>query len=133
MEWNHWDIKCAHSSLNDIDKCSRCLGHEHSGCSTSLATWYCQSLNMLTVRRRHGKKEPPLRTVDEGLYWAVALGQNSRAGERGDKGSLRGMRGGERFYSQVRRLSQVFSYKEKSVGYSTAIAAVGVPGLRVGI
>ena len=54
-------------------------------------------------------------------------------GERGDKGSLRGMRGGERFYSQVRRLSQVFSYKEKSVGYSTAIAAVGVPGLRVGI
>ena len=30
------------------------------------------------VRKRRGKKEPPLRTVDEGLYWAVALGQNSR-------------------------------------------------------
>ena len=30
------------------------------------------------VRKRGGKKEPPLRTVDEGLYWAVALGQNSR-------------------------------------------------------
>ena len=30
------------------------------------------------VRKRRGKKEPPLRTVDEGLYGAVALGQNSR-------------------------------------------------------
>ena len=34
----------------------------------------------LIVRKRRGKKEPPLRTVDEGLYWAVALGQNSRGG-----------------------------------------------------
>ena len=32
----------------------------------------------ITVRKRRGKKEPPLRTVDEGLYWVVALGQNSR-------------------------------------------------------
>ena len=31
-----------------------------------------------TVRKLRRKKEPPLRTVDEGLYWAVALGQNSR-------------------------------------------------------
>ena len=30
------------------------------------------------VRKRRGKKEPPLRTVDEGLYWALALLQNSR-------------------------------------------------------
>ena len=30
------------------------------------------------LEKRRGKKEPPLRTVDEGLYWAVALGQNSR-------------------------------------------------------
>ena len=30
------------------------------------------------VRKYRGKKEPPLRTVDEGLYWAVALGQNFR-------------------------------------------------------
>ena len=37
-------------------------------------------------------------------------------GELGDKGSLQGMRGGERFYRQGRRLSQVFPYKEKSVG-----------------
>ena len=29
------------------------------------------------VRKCRGKKEPPLRTVDEGLYWAVALGKNS--------------------------------------------------------
>ena len=29
------------------------------------------------VRKCRGKKEPPLRTVDEGLYWAFALGQNS--------------------------------------------------------
>ena len=39
-------------------------------------------------------------------------------GERGDKGSLRGMRGGGRFYSQGRCLSWVFPYKEKSAGYS---------------
>ena len=32
----------------------------------------------LCVRKRRGKKEPPLRTVDEGLCWAVALGQNFR-------------------------------------------------------
>ena len=29
-------------------------------------------------KKRRGKKEPPLWTVGEGLYWAVALGQNSR-------------------------------------------------------
>ena len=40
------------------------------------------------------------------------------AGERGDKGSLQGMRGGERFYSQGQRPSQVFPYKEESAGYS---------------
>ena len=32
---------------------------------------------MQIVRKRSGKKEPPLRTVDEGLYWTVARGQNS--------------------------------------------------------
>ena len=31
-------------------------------------------------KKRRGKKEPPLWTVGEGLYWAVALGQNSRDG-----------------------------------------------------
>ena len=51
-------------------------------------------------KKRRGKKEPPLWTAGEGLYGAVALGQNSRgAGEQGDKGSLRGRRGEERFYS----------------------------------
>ena len=39
-------------------------------------------------------------------------------GERGDKGCLQGMRGGERSYSQGRGPSRVFSYKEKSAGYS---------------
>ena len=29
-------------------------------------------------KKRRGKKEPPLWTAGEGLYWAVALGQNSR-------------------------------------------------------
>ena len=82
---------------------------------------------MLPVRKR-GKKEPPLRTVYEGLYWAVARAELPGAGERGDKGSLRGMRGGERFYSQGRRASQVFPYKEESAGYT----AGGVQGLRVG-
>lgn len=28
-------------------------------------------------KKRRGKKEPPLWTADEGLYWAVALGENS--------------------------------------------------------
>ena len=41
------------------------------------------------------------------------------AGERGDTGSLQGMRDGERFYSQGWRPSQVFPYKEESVGYSS--------------
>ena len=48
------------------------------------------------------------------------------AGERGDKGSRPGMRGGERFYSQGRRPSQVFPYKEES-------AAVGVQGRLVSV
>ena len=73
------------------------------------------------VRKHCRKKEPPLRTVDEGLYWAVALWQNSqgRVSEE-TKGVCegRGMRGGERFYSQGRRPSQVFPYKEESAGYS---------------
>ena len=29
-------------------------------------------------KKRRGKKEPPLRTVDQSHYWAVAFGQNSR-------------------------------------------------------
>ena len=49
-----------------------------------------------------------------GHSWAELPG----AGEQGDKGSLRGMRGGERFYSQGGRPSQVFPYKEESTGYS---------------
>ena len=28
------------------------------------------------VRKHHRKKKPPLRTIDEGIHWAVALGQN---------------------------------------------------------
>ena len=46
-------------------------------------------------------------------------------GERGDKGSLQGMRGGERSYSQGRRPSRVFSYKEKSAGYSNGLVSKG--------
>ena len=48
--------------------------------SASLKTGVHMSFQivMFSVRKRCGKKEPPLRTVDEGLYWAVALGQNSR-------------------------------------------------------
>ena len=47
-----------------------------------------------------------------------SLAELPGAGERGDKGSLRGMRGGERFYSQGRRPSRVFPHKEESAGYS---------------
>ena len=51
-------------------------------------------------KKRRGKKEPPLWTIDQGLL----LGGRSRAelpgaGKQGDKGSLRGRRGEERFYS----------------------------------
>ena len=45
-------------------------------------------------------------------------GRTPGAGERGDKGSLRGMRGGERSYSQGQHPSRVFPYKEESAGYS---------------
>ena len=76
--------------------------------------WVKKSTHVETVRKRRGKKEPPLRTVDEGLNWAVALGQNSR----GRVSEETGMRGGERFYSQGRCPSQVFPYKEESAGYS---------------
>ena len=41
----------------------------------NLRVWSFESHN---CKKRRGKKEPPLWTVDEGLYWAVALGQNSR-------------------------------------------------------
>ena len=40
-------------------------------------------------------------------------------GERGDKRSLRSMKGRERFYSQGRRPGQVLPYKGKSAGYSS--------------
>ena len=40
--------------------------------------WEASSEGLIIIVRNHrGKKEPPLRTVDEGLYWAVSLGQNS--------------------------------------------------------
>ena len=63
------------------------------------------------------------RATSKDRWWRPSLGGQSRAelpgaGERGDKGSLRGMRGGERFYSQGRRRSQVFPHKEESAGYS---------------
>ena len=63
------------------------------------------------------------RATSKDPWWRPLLGGSSRAelpgaGEPGDKGSLRGMRGGERFYSQGRCPSQVFPYKEESAGYS---------------
>ena len=63
------------------------------------------------------------RATSKDRWWRPLLGGRSRAelpgvGERGDKGSLRCMRGGERFYSQGGRRSQVFPYKEESAGYS---------------
>ena len=63
------------------------------------------------------------RATSKDRWWRPLLGGSRAelpgAGERGgDKGSLRGMRGGERFYSQGRCPSQVFPYKEESVGYS---------------
>ena len=68
-----------------------------------------QAWALRNCKKRHGKKEPPLWTVDQGLL----LGDRSRgelpgAGEQGSegglrsKGSLRGVRGGEGFYSPGR-------------------------------
>ena len=56
-----------------------CSGLEQKRKETHLDCWRIMNFRLLCcVRKRRGKKEPPLRTVDEGLYWAVALGQNSR-------------------------------------------------------
>ena len=68
-----------------------------------------QAWALRNCKKRHGKKEPPLWTVDQGLL----LGGRSRAelpgageqeseGGLRSKGSLRGMRGGEGFYSPGR-------------------------------
>ena len=76
----------------------------------------------LVVRKRRGKKEPPLRTVDEGLYWVVALGQNS-LGQVSEETVGRGFRaraGVQARSSHIRKKAQ-------------ATAAGGVQGLRVGI
>ena len=64
------------------------------------------------------------RATSKDRWWRPLLGCHSRAelpgaGERGDKGSLWGMRGGERFYSQGRHPSRVFPYKEESGAYSS--------------
>ena len=51
-------------------------------------------------KKRRGKKEPPLWTVSEGLYWAVALGQNSRGRvSKETKGVCEVGGGEERLYS----------------------------------
>ena len=55
-------------------------------------------------------------------------GRTPGAGERGEKGSLRGMRGGERFYSPASVQARSSLIRKKA----RAIAAVGVQGLRVG-
>ena len=75
-----------------------------------------QATYLLTYcKKRLGKKEPPLWTIGEGLYWAVALGQNSRGrvskevrGGLRSKGSLRGkkepaesVRAGKGFIAQA--------------------------------
>ena len=55
-------------------------------------------------------------------------GRTPGAGERGDEGSLRGLRGGERFYSRAGVQAGSSHIREKA----RATAAGGVQGLRVG-
>ena len=57
-------------------------------------------------KKRRGKKGPPLWTIDQGRLlggrsWAELPGAGEQGSEGGlrSKGSLRGMRGGEGFYS----------------------------------
>ena len=45
---------------------------KEKGC---IGTW-----NVSVRKHRHQERATSLRTVDEGLYWAVALGQNPRGG-----------------------------------------------------
>ena len=61
-----------------------------------------------------GKKEPPLWTIGEGLYWAVALGQNSRGRvSKETKGVCEVGRVRTGFIATAG-----FPYKEESVGFS---------------
>ena len=65
-------------------------------------------------KKCRGKKEPPLWTIGEGLYWAVALGQNSRGRvSKETKGvcEVGGVRKG--FIARAG-----FPYKEESAGFS---------------
>ena len=65
-------------------------------------------------KKRRGKKEPPLWTVGEGLYWAVALGQNSRGRVSKETKGVCEVRGVRRGF--IARAG--FPYKEESAGFS---------------
>ena len=65
-------------------------------------------------KKCHGKKEPPLWTVGEGLYWAVALGQNSRG--QVSKETKGVCKVGEVRKGFIARAG--FPYKEESAGFS---------------
>ena len=85
--------------------------------------------NMLSVRKRRGKKEPPLRTVDESLYWAVALGQNSQGRVSEETKGVCGVLGVGRGFIARAGLQARSSHIRKK---AWATAAVGVQGLHVG-
>ena len=72
-----------------------------------------QKRNFL-CKKRHGKKEPPLWTVGEGLYWAVALGQNSRGRVSKETKGVCEVGGVRRGF--IARAG--FPYKEESAGFS---------------
>ena len=83
----------------------------------------------VSVRKRRGKKEPPLRTVDEGLYWAVALGQNSRGRVSEETKGVCEVWGVGRGFIARARIQAGSSHIRKKAGPT---AAVGVQELRVG-
>ena len=74
-----------------------------------------QATYLLTYcKKRLGKKEPPLWTIGEGLYWAVALGQNSRGQVSKETKGVFEVGGVRKDF--IARAG--FPYKEESAGFS---------------
>ena len=65
-------------------------------------------------KKRRRKKEPPLWTAGEGLYWAVALGQNSRGQVSKETKGVFEVGGVRKDF--IARAG--FPYKEESAGFS---------------
>ena len=89
-----------------------------------LVSGWLNEFKSTSCKKCHGKKEPPLWTVDQSLYWAVALGQNSRGRVSKEAQGVFEVWGvGKGFIARAG-----LPYKEESTGS----VVIGVQGLRVG-